>query len=94
MSASAFGAKNLKPVAALAVHLIQAAGLEPGRHYEGIGSGLDEVGERFVEPDEARQASRTGSGKREQALLEGFVPGRNDDDLRRQRKDSVGDIEQ
>src|SRR5207302_7345231 len=47
----------------LAVHLIQAAGLEPGRHREGISTGLDEVRERFVEADEARQASRTGSGK-------------------------------
>ena len=33
----------------LAVHLVQPAGLEARRHQEGVGAGLDQVGQAFVE---------------------------------------------
>jgi hypothetical protein len=34
----------------LAVHLVEAAGLEARRHEEDVGAGLDQVGEALVEP--------------------------------------------
>ena len=43
---------------AQAVHLIQPARLEPRRHQEHVGAGLNEVRQRLVEPDVHRRCDR------------------------------------
>src|SRR5690606_16625379 len=66
---SAGGARAGRRAVALAVHLVEAAGLEARGHEESVRARLDQVGKILVEADPDREPPRCARGQVEQRLL-------------------------
>ncbi len=79
---------------ALAVHLVETARLEAGRHHERVDTGFDAVREPFVEADDRGDAVRIGSLQIAQLLLERGITRSQDDELGREGGDRRRELDQ
>ena len=84
------GVRHRRRAVALAVHLVQPAGLEARRHQEEIGARLDQVGELLVEAGRHRDAAGMARGGAASAPSSSRSPLPEQRELRRQRGQLVG----